>query len=289
MAHCNVLIIGSGPAAWSCALTARQRDLSVIVAAAQSSASWLLRAEQIDNYPGMPRVSGREMLRVFQEQAEDAGVQVMPYLARQVMPMGDAGYMTLVGNEIVESRALVLATGAARPKLLPGEESLLGRGVSWCGTCDGMFYRGKEVAVLSAWTGGCEEAEFLSGLAAKVDFYFLTRHDIPDEMPCAVCPGTPRELTETEDGRILLRTTKEERTYDGVFIFRPAVAMDSLLPGLEMDGVFIRVDRRMQTNFPHVYGCGDCTGHPLQIAKAVGEGNIAAISAAEDLQGGTKA
>ena len=103
MANCDLLIIGSGPAAWSCALTARQRDLSVVVAAAQSATGWLQKAERIDNYPGMPAVSGSEMLRVFRHQAEDAGAQVIDSLARQVQPLGDI-YMTLCGNDIIESR-----------------------------------------------------------------------------------------------------------------------------------------------------------------------------------------
>lgn len=285
MANCDLLIVGSGPAAWSCALTARQRNLSVVVAAAASATGWLQKAERIDNYPGLPQVSGKELLRIFRQQAEDAGTLVMPHLARQIMPMGESGYMTLVGNDIVESKAVVLAMGAARPKLLPGEEDLLGMGVSWCGTCDGMFYRGMEVAVLSAWVGGVEEGEFLSGLASHVDYYFLARHDQPDSIPYTLCEGSPKELIRQEDGHIAVRTDKGEKVYDGVFIFRPAVAPDSLLPGLELDGPFIRADRRMATNLPHVYACGDCTGHPLQIAKAVGEGNIAAISAAEDLTG----
>lgn len=283
MANCDLLIIGCGPAAWSCALTARQRNLSVIVAAAESATSWLQRADRIDNYPGLPMVSGRELLRIFRRQAEDAGVRVMPMLARQLMPMGDQGYMALVGNDVIECRAVVLATGAARPRLLPGEEALLGMGVSWCGTCDGMFYRGKEVAVLSSWAGGIEEAEFLATLASRVDYYSMARHDLPEGLPCTVCEGAPKEISRMEDGRLLLTTSLGEKAYDGVFIFRPAVAPDSLLPGLETEGVFIRVDRRMQTNLPLVYAAGDCAGHPLQIAKAVGEGNIAAISAAEDL------
>ena len=284
MASCDLLIVGSGPAAWSCALTARQRDLSVIVAAAESATGWLQKAGRIDNYPGMPEVSGRELLRVFRQQAVDAGAQILPQLARQIMPMGDSGYMALIGNDIVECKAVALAMGAARPRLLPGEEALIGMGVSWCGTCDGMFYRGQEVAVLSAWAGGVEEGEFLASLASRVDYYFLAKHDQPEHVPYTLCEGTPRELVRQEDGRILLKTTQGERAYDGVFIFRPAVAPDSLLPGLELDGAFIHVDRRMASNLPRVYACGDCTGHPLQIAKAVGEGNIAAISAAEDLQ-----
>lgn len=77
--------------------------------------------------------------------------------------------------------------------------------------------------------------------------------------------------------------SEEKRAYDGVFIFRPAVAPDKLLAGLRLEGPFIAVDRQMRTSLPRVYACGDCTGQPLQIAKAVGEGNIAAVTAAEEL------
>lgn len=94
--------------------------------------------------------------------------------------------------------------------------------------------------------------------------------------------GRPTAISRGEGG-LLLDCGGEQRAYDGVFIFRPTVASDRLLPGLQMDGPFIRVDRRMATSMPRVFACGDCTGKPLQIAKAVGEGNIAAISAAEEL------
>lgn len=284
MATIDLMIIGAGPAAWSCAMTARQRGLSTMVACAQSASSWLQRAERIDNYPGLPGISGQELLTRFQEQAVALGAQPVAQVARQCMQNGD-GYMTLVGNDIIESKAIVLATGAVRPRLLPGEEDLIGRGVSWCGTCDGMFYRGKRVAVLSAWSGGVEEGEFLATLASEVDYYFLTEHAQPKHVPYRLCSGKPISLSRAEDGQIVLTTSEGTSHYDGVFIFRPAVSPDSLLPGLKTEGAFIPVDRRMATNLPHVYACGDCTGQPLQIAKAVGEGNVAAISAATDLKG----
>lgn len=278
----DLLIIGSGPAAWSCAITACQRGLDVSVAAAEAETGWLHKAQRIDNYPGLPAVSGCELLRIFRTQAQEAGARVLPLLARQVQPMGE-NYMTLCGNSIIESRALVLAMGAARPKLLPGEEGLLGQGVSWCGTCDGMFYRGKEVAVLSAWHGGVEEGKFLSRLCAKVDYYTLAPHTLPRELPFALHPGKPERL-ERVNAKIQVRTDFSAEEYDGVFIFRPAVSPAQLLPGLKVEGAFIPVDRRMATNLPRVYAAGDCTGQPLQIAKAVGEGNIAALSVAEDLR-----
>ena len=282
MPQTDLLIIGAGPAGWSCAITARQRDLSVTLVAVEANQGWLVRAERIDNYPGMPGVSGQEMLRVFRQQALDAGVTVVNGVARQVSPMGE-GYMTLVGNDIIESEAVVITVGTARPTTLPGEDDLLGQGVSWCGTCDGMFYRGKEVAVLSAYHGGVEEAAFLAKLASKVDYYTMAPHPLPEEAPFTLCPGKPKSLQRLENRKIAVTTDVGEAAYDGVFIFRPAVSPAKMVAGLALREGFIGVDRRMQTNLPRLYAAGDCTGHPLQVAKAVGEGNIAAISAAEDL------
>ena len=99
MASYDLLIIGAGPAAWSCAMTARQRGLTTAVACAQSATSWLQRAERIDNYPGLPQISGKELLSRFRAQAADMGVIIIEQLARQIMPSGDI-YMTLVGNDI---------------------------------------------------------------------------------------------------------------------------------------------------------------------------------------------
>ncbi len=277
----DLLIIGGGPAAFSCAMTARKRGLHCAVVSADATTGWLWRAEQLDNYPGMPAVSGRELLRVFRQQAEDLGAEIIHAVARQIQSFGGS-FMVLAGNDVLESKAVVLAMGAARPKLLPGEEELIGMGVSWCGTCDGMFYRGKRVAVLSAWEGGVEEAVFLAGLASAVDYYTLAPHAAPDDARIRLCGGRVKELRR-EGKEIAVVTDQGEERYDGVFVFRPAVAPDRLLPGLELDGAFIRVNRRMATSIPHVYACGDCTGQPLQVAKAVGEGNVAAISAAEDL------
>ena len=278
----DLLIIGGGPAAWSCAMTARSRSLSALVVTTGMKESGLSKADRIVNYPGVPDISGQELLAAFRQQALDMGVEEKVANARQVMAMGDS-FMVLAANDILESRALVLALGASRPKMLPGEEELLGSGVSWCGTCDGVFYRGKEVAVISAWDGGVEEAEFLSGLCSHVDYYVLRAHD--HVLPKAVTEisGRPQSLRR-EDGKICLVTDAGEKAYDGVFIFRPSVAPTQLLPELATENGFIQVDRRMQTNLPLVYACGDCTGRPLQIAKATGEGNVAAISAAEDLQ-----
>jgi len=276
----DVAIIGKGPAGWSCAMTARMRGLQAMVIAPQNDTGLLRSAERIDNYPGMPQVSGSGILDVFRDQALSLGTQEYQGLVRQIMPLGDR-FMLLVENDVVEAKAVVLAMGAARPVLLPGEEEQLGRGVSYCATCDGMFYRGKRIAVLSASLQGVEETHFLAGLAAQVDYYSIKRHQTDGlDANVALIDEKPVSIGR-DDAGITLTTTKATHCYDGIFIFRSAVPLNMLIADLQTEGSYIPVDRQMRTNIPGVFAAGDCTGKPLQVPKAVGEGNVAAISAAE--------
>lgn len=278
----DIAIVGRGPAGLSCAMTARMRGLETLIVGPAHNASWLARTEEIDNYPGLPKVSGAKLLEIFTEQALSMGAETRDGLVRQILPT-DQGFMLLIDSEIAEARTVLLAMGAARPKLLPGEEELLGSGVSYCATCDGMLYRGKKLAVLSASEEGAEETLFLEKLAGGIDYYALKKHPT-DALPktVGIMPETPRALSRTDKG-ICLEADGQTRCYDGVFIFRSAVSLGMLLPDLTTDGSFIPVDRGMHTNLDGVYAAGDCTGKPLQVAKAVGEGNVAAISAAEYL------
>lgn len=276
----DVAIIGKGPAGWSCAMTARMRGLSAVVIAPQNDAGLLRTAERIDNYPGMPQVSGTEMLDHFRKQALELGAEERMGLVRQIMPLGDS-FMLLVENDVMEAKTVVLAMGAARPVLLPGEEEQVGRGVSYCATCDGMFYRGKRIAVLSASVQGVEETGFLSKLAAEVDYYFLKPHEA-DKLAenVTIISEKPSAIGRDAAG-ITLITNQATHCYDGIFVFRSAMPLSMLIADLKTEGSFIPVDRSMRTNIPGVFAAGDCTGKPLQVPKAVGEGNIAAIAAAE--------
>lgn len=276
----DIAIVGKGPAGWSCAMTARMRGLTAVVIAPQNDTGLLRGAERIDNYPGMPEVSGAAMLETFREQALSLGAEERTGLVRQIMPVGDS-FMLLIENDVLEAKTVVLAMGAARASLLPGEEEQVGRGVSYCATCDGMFYRGKRIAVLSGSLQGVEETAFLAGLASEVDYYSLRRHQtdglagnvrLMDEKPCAI---------GRDDAGITLTTDRAAHSYDGIFVFRAAMPLNMLLADLKTDVSSIPVDRQMRTNIPGVFAAGDCTGKPLQVPKAVGEGNIAAIAAAE--------
>lgn len=276
----DIAIIGKGPAGWSCAMTARMRGLSAVVIAPLNDSGLLRSAERIDNYPGMPQISGANMLDSFRSQALALGAEERTGLVRQIMPTS-GGFMLLVENDVMEAKTIVLAMGAARPVLLPGEEEWVGGGVSYCATCDGMFYRGKRIAVLSTSMQGVEETQFLAKLVAGVDYYRLKPHNT-DLLPAnvSVMEEKPRGIGR-DDAGMTLTTDKETHCYDGIFVFRSAMPLKMLIADLRTEGSYIPVDRSMRTNIPGVFAAGDCTGKPLQVPKAVGEGNIAAIAAAE--------
>lgn len=273
----DIAIIGAGPAGYSAAINARKREKSVVVIGQHTG--WLSRAESITNYAGLPEVSGPELLTRMRAHAEAMGAELRGGVVHQVIPMGDSFALSL-GADFAEAKKLILCTGAKQPKLMENEEKLLGRGVSYCGTCDAMLYRGKNVAVIARGPEAVSEANFLMSVCASVTFF--------------------GEADERLDERISIRSEKPERilgetraegleidgaaeAYDGVFIFREAMALSSLMPGVEMDGAFIRVDRSMKTSMPGVFAAGDCTGLPLQVAKAVGEGCVAALTACAEL------
>lgn len=258
------------------------RGLDALIITPKVNVSWLARTDRVDNYPGLPEVSGAALLKAFEDQAAAMGAETAYGMVRQVLPSG-GGFMLLVENDVVEAKTVVFATGAAKPKLLPGEEALIGAGVSYCATCDGHFYKGKSIAVLSENDQGAEEAKFLHGIVGKMDYYPLRKHEIPEgfqivgERPVSLARG---------DAGIVVETKEAQRTYDGVFIFRMGMPLNMLLEGLDAPDTGIAVDRGMRTNIPGVFAAGDCTGKPHQVAKAVGEGNVAAISAAEYIQQG---
>ena len=143
----DLLIIGGGPAGLSAAMTARNRNLTVCVICGGAADSALYKAGHVTNYPGVPDVSGPALLETMTQQARDLGADMLRERALSAMPMGKT-FGVSAGKEFVEGRALLLATGIAQRGTFPGETAFLGRGVSYCATCDGMLYRGKRAAVI---------------------------------------------------------------------------------------------------------------------------------------------
>ena len=260
----DIIVIGGGAAAASAVLTAKNRGKTVAVVCNGPETSSLYRAEWITNYPGLPPMSGREMTELFRRQIEENATDLIEGRALNAMPM-EEGFGVAVGNEFFQCRALIIAAGITREKLYPGEGEYLGRGVSYCATCDGMLYRGKTVAVVGSGREAEEDAAFLEGIGCRVlRFAENGRYEIKGGMKADT-----------------LVFRGEEHKVDGVFIIKDTVSVTRLVPGLEYRDGGIVTDRSMATSVPGVFAAGDCTGKPFQLAKAAGEGNVAALSACE--------
>ena len=228
----------------------------------------LYKAECITNYPGVEPISGKELSELFDRQIRDNATDVIVGRALNVMPMGEV-FGVAVGNDFYQARSLIIAAGITRENLYPGEGEYIGRGVSYCATCDGMLYRGKTVAVIGNGHEAIEDADFLEGIGCQV---IRLQQNGKYEIS-----GGLKADTVTFKG--------ESYKVDGIFIIKDTVSVTRLVPGLEYEQGGIVVDRHMATTVPGVFAAGDCTGKPYQLAKAAGEGNIAALSAVDYLAG----
>ena len=155
----------------------------------------------------------------------------------------------------------------------------LGAGVSYCATCDGMLYRGREIAVVGKTADAPQEANYLRELGCRVTY-------VGDQPPEGLRPDIPfvkaTRLEVLGEKKVeALRAGSVTLPCEGVFILRPSMAPADLLPGLALEGGYIKTDRNMATNLPGVFAAGDCTGLPLQVSKAVGEGQVAGHRASE--------
>lgn len=264
----DIIIIGGGPAGVSAALTAKNRGKSVALISNPPQQSGLWKAKTLENYPGMPGVSGAQMLEVFRKQLDKAQVQVIAGRALSALSMGSAFGVT-VGQDYYDCRAMVLASGIVQKANFPGEAEFLGRGVSYCATCDGMLFRGKKVAMIGLNDEAPEEAEFLRSIGCEVEYFDKTS-------------AKKFEIAGEQEVKALI-ADGVRFPVAGVFILRSTIAPTSFLAGIEAQGGHITVDENMKTSVPGVFAAGDCIGRPYQIARAVGQGNTAALSACEYL------
>ena len=261
----DILILGAGPAGISAALTVKARGRTTAILSADPLNTPLAKAPRIDNYPGVAAMNGRQLLAALLSSAIEQGVKIKTGRVTGAMAF-DGRFMVNQEQEVYEAKSLILCLGAQQgAKPLPGEAEFLGRGVSYCATCDGMLYKGKRVAVLGLGSGAERDAGFLKSIGCDVTCF-------------AAAQAKDMEIKGT-DHVTALRCAGEEHPVDGVFVLRDTVAAESLLPGLRMETGHIAVGPDMETSVPGVYAAGDCTGRPYQIARAVGQGNVAALAA----------
>ncbi len=274
----DVIIIGSGPASLSAAINCVQRNKSVLVLGRSLGHSLLFAAEKVDNYLGMPDMDGEEMLNRFHKHALERGVEFKETRVSQILDMG-THYVINAENVFYEAKAIILATGINKSKGIKGEANYLGKGVSYCATCDGMLYKNKNVIVVAENEEGEEEANFLADICQEVTYIPLYQNVEHLKENVKQIKEKPLEVLGTGMKVSDLKLSDQTLSCDGIFFVKNSLPLDSLLYGLEMENKNIKVNRNMETNLPRVYASGDCTGAPYQIAKAVGEGLIAALSA----------
>ena len=283
MERYDIAIIGTGPAGLSAAITATIRNKKVLLLGSRDLSGKLSKAHEIQNYLGFPAVKGEDLAAAFQKHIAEMEISITEKRVSAVYAMGD--YFALqAGEDMVEATAVILATGVVQGKPLPGEEELLGRGVSYCATCDAPLYRGKTAAVIGYSPREEAEAAFLSEVCTEVLYFPVYKEET--DLPASV--RVIREKVtgvENQDGKRLVRTAEGTYTVDGVFILREAVSPGQLVPGLPTEGPHVTVNRKMEAGIPGVFACGDIVGTPYQYIKSAGEGNVAALSAVSYLDG----
>lgn len=278
----DVAIVGGGPAAMSAALNLKIRNKDFIILAGTDKVTGLSKAPNVENYLGINNISGQELISIYEKHLEEMGIEKKNEMAYNILNIGD--YFTInAGNNFYDAKTIIIATGKARNKLLDGEEQYLGRGVGYCATCDGPLYRNKTVAIVSENEEGEEEARFLSEICSKVYYLPLYKTSFTTNGNISLLKGKPISVIGNENKVTSLSTSEEKIDIDAVFFIRNVLPVNQLLDGLELEDGSIKVDRSMATNIPGVFACGDCAGKPFQIAKAVGEGNVAALSSVKYL------
>lgn len=273
----DIAIIGTGPAGISAAINAAIRKKKFILFGSENLSAKVERSHLISNYPALPEISGKELNERLAAHLKQMDIVITAERITGVYNMGKY-FMLLAAQKEYKADAVILATGAQTVKEIKGERELLGRGVSYCATCDGNFYKDKTIAVISDNKESEEEVDFLAGLARKVYFYPSYKTDYSKEnVEHLTNPAVSVDGERHADGITL--KDGAHIAVDGVFFLKQSVSADVLLGGLEMSNGSIAVDRDMSTNIKGCFACGDCTGKPYQIAKAIGEGNTALHSA----------
>ncbi|HOU28997.1 MAG TPA: thioredoxin-disulfide reductase [Thermoleophilia bacterium] len=305
----DVVIVGAGPSGLTAAIYASRSRLRTVVLERNMAGGQIALTDLVENFPGFPEgISGFDLSQKMKEQAEKFGAEM-----REIEGVAgfraapDGGYVVTTDREEVHARTVILAPGVEpRRSGIPGEAEFIGRGVSWCATCDGALYRGKTVAVIGGGDAAVEEGMFLTKFADRV--YLVHRRDQLRAAPIAqervfanqkvelVWDSIPKRIDGTEMVEALEVEnvkTGAPRTLpvNGVFVYIGQIPNTEWLRGtVELDEHgYIVTDGLLRTGLPGVFACGDARANPLkQIAMAVGEGALAAVQAGrflDDLAG----
>lgn len=274
----DIAIIGAGPAGLSAALNAKIRNKSVIIFGKDSPK--LTKTESIKNYLGFRDIRGSELNKRFKDSLKDYEINFSNERVQTVYAMGDYHALMLKSGEMVESTAVIVATGMDQTKDLVGEEEYFAKGVSYCATCDAALYKGKEVVLIGYNEESVEEANFTAEIVDKLSFVNMYKDDIDLDPSINIIEGeVPLGFTGDDRAKVLEFKSGKKIEADGFFIIKDSSKAQRLVPSLKMKDNHIDVDSNMVTNIAGLFAAGDVTGSPYQIMKAVGQGQIASLEA----------
>ena len=303
----DLVIVGSGPAGYTAAIYAGRAELDVILYEGSVTAGGaLMNTTEVENFPGFPTgVMGPDLMDNLRKQAERFGTKLVTDDIVEMKLDGDIKILKDGSDKTIQAKAVILAMGSAYREIgLENEKRLSGRGVSWCATCDGFFFREKEIAVVGGGDSAMEEANFLTRFGRKVTVIhrrdslraskimaeramanpkieFLWNTEVIDVLGGDNLSGL--KLRNTVDG------TVSERNFDGLFVAIGHIPRSELVANqvkLDGEGYVLVEGRSTKTNIPGVFACGDLVDHTYrQAITAAGSGCQAALDAERFLSG----
>ncbi len=294
----KVIILGSGPAGLTAALYTARAFLDPLVIAGDRIGGQISLTSEVENYPGFPEgLTGPELVEKFKAHAERFGARLEPDLVTEVDFTSGPPFTVKTHSKTYQAWSVIITTGASPKRLgVPGEDEYIGRGVSYCGTCDGFFFRDKDVVVVGGGDSALEESIFLTKFASRVRIIhrrdefragailqkramkndkisFIWNTVVEEIIGDPVVTGVKVRNVETGETDLLAT--------DGVFIFIGHYPNTALFEGqLEMDAAdYLITDENMQTSVPGVFAAGEIQdAHWRQIATSVGQGSAAAMA-----------
>ncbi len=297
----DLVIIGGGPAGLTAGIYAQRSRLKTLLLEKGVVGGQIALSDIIENYPGFSSISGAGLMEKFEEHARGLGLEIRLDEVINITVEGKEKVIRTSEGEL-RAKALIVATGAKPRRLgVPGEKELTGKGVSYCATCDGPFFRQRTVMVVGGGDTAVKEAVYLSKLASKV--YIVHRRDRfrAEKMHQEKAEATPNieflasnilKEIKAENGVVskavienLKNPAVKEVAVDGVFIFVGINPTTDFVDAEKDTGGFIKTNPRMETSIPGVFAAGDCRTSPLlQVATAVGDGAIAAYMAEQYIE-----
>jgi len=298
----DVVMIGAGPAALSAAIYTTREDISTLLLDKGPVGGLAAVTDWVDNYPGFPKgIAGLELSDLFQKQAERFGAEFDFGEVTEIINEGDHKRLKTTGDDVL-AKTVLIATGSDYKKIgVPGEQEFYARGVHYCATCDGAFYRDKRLVVVGGGNSAVQEALFLTKFASHIDMLVrsklsasdVLKRELTNNKKITVHLGvTTDEIVADkpadEAGRVIKVVGTDKATgkkidfpTDGVFVFVGLSPNTAFLhkTAVELDEIgFIKTNRELQTAMPGVFAAGDVrSGATMQIASATGEGATAAL------------